>query len=206
MLFRPEAITDELADAIASFNRVDPEHPLRSRNVTVGVSLNHPDELQPEVITALTKFTRRGVAVRGQTALLKGINDNAQVLRRLIDIFLAIGLSPYYLFHCMDVVGTYHMRTSVQRGLDLLAELAEFSGTTAMPYVYVTPVATPRRARRAAAVREHRGKRYIRRARRTAPRASSSSPARRRSAAARGRRGRLHRLPLSQRRRRADGD
>ena len=140
VLFRPETITDDLADTIASFNRVDPENPLRSRNVTVGVSLNHPDELQPEVITALTKFTRRGVAVRGQTALLKGINDDAAVLRHLIDIFLAIGVTPYYLFHCMDVVGTFHMRTSVQRGIDLLAQLAEFSGTYAMPYVYVTPV------------------------------------------------------------------
>ena len=163
VLFRPEAITDDLADAIASFNRVDAEHPLRSRNVTVGVSLNHPDELQPEVITALTKFTRRGVAVRGQTALLKGINDDAQVLRRLIDIFLAIGLTPYYLFHCMDVVGTYHMRTSVQRGLDLLAELAEFSGTYAMPYVYVTPVGKHRVAPGVRLEYEDiGGKRYIR--------------------------------------------
>jgi lysine 2,3-aminomutase len=140
VLFRPEAITDEIATALAAFNRIDPVNPLNSRSVSLGISINHPDELQPEVVEAIGKFLKAGMAVRGQIALLKGINDDAPTIKRLLDMFLAIGMTPYYLFHCMDVVGTYHMRTSVQKGLDILAELAEFSGTYAVPYVYVTPV------------------------------------------------------------------
>lgn len=140
ILFQPERIGEELAERIASYNRVDYANPMRSRNVSIGVSLNHSDELQPEVIAAIHRFTRRGVAVRGQMVLMKGINDTVHDLKNLLDHFLALGITPYYLFHCMDVIGTYHMRTSVQKGLDLLAQLAEFSGTYAVPYVYVTPV------------------------------------------------------------------
>lgn len=140
VLFQPEAITTELAQHLASFNRRDASDPLKSKSVSLGISINHPDELAPEVVTALAKFLDSGLAIRGQIALLKGINDDVAVLRDLLARFIALGIVPYYLLHCMDVVGTYHMRTSVQRGLDILAELAEFSGAYAPHYVYVTPV------------------------------------------------------------------
>ncbi|WP_428241058.1 KamA family radical SAM protein [Gynuella sp.] len=140
ILFQPERITEELAERIASYNHVDYQNPLNSKNISVGVSINHIDELQPEVIAAIHRFTKRGVSVRGQMVLLKGINDTVTDLKNLLDHLLIIGVTPYYLFHCMDVIGTYHMRTSVQKGLDLLAQLTEFSGTYAVPYVYVTPV------------------------------------------------------------------
>ncbi|HEX5752033.1 MAG TPA: radical SAM protein [Archangium sp.] len=164
ILFQPDRITTELAERIASYNRVDPEKPLASKNISIGVSINHADELQPEVIRAVQQFTKRGVTVRGQMVLMKGINDDVATLKNLLDHFLAIGIVPYYLFHCMDVIGTYHMRTSVQRGLDILAQLAEFSGTYAVPYVYVTPVGKHRVAPGMTLdYEEIDGKRYIRR-------------------------------------------
>lgn len=164
ILFQPDRITTELAERISSYNRVDPEKPLASKNISIGVSINHADELQPEVIRAVQQFTKRGVTVRGQMVLMKGINDDVATLKNLLDHFLATGIVPYYLFHCMDVVGTYHMRTSVQRGLDILAQLAEFSGTYSVPYVYVTPVGKHRVAPGMKLdYEEIDGKRYIRR-------------------------------------------
>ena len=140
ILFRPDSITDQLAEQIAQYNRVDPDNPYASQNVSIGVSLNHADELTPEVIRAVRRLTSKGLAVRGQMVLLKGINDNLETLKVLIDRFLLAGIIPYYLLHCMDVVGTYHMRTSVQKGLDILEQLAPFSGTYNPTYVYVTPI------------------------------------------------------------------
>lgn len=163
ILFQPEQVTDDLAAVIASYNRVDPLDLERSQAVSIGLSLNHPDELAPEVVTAVRKFVSRGVTVRGQIVLLKGINDDVATMRRLIDRFLLAGIVPYYLFHCMDVVGTYHLRTSVQKGIDILGAMAEFSGVSNPTYVYVTPVGKHRVAPgQQLDIETIDGKRYIR--------------------------------------------
>jgi len=119
---------------------VNPENISESKNLSVGLSLNHIDELSPEVIRATRRLINRGINIRGQIALLKGVNDSAHDIQRLIEGFLSVGIIPYYLLHCMPVTGTKHFRTSVQKGLDILESLASHSGVTAPLYVYVTPV------------------------------------------------------------------
>ncbi|WP_330925110.1 4Fe-4S cluster-binding domain-containing protein [Candidatus Sororendozoicomonas aggregata] len=140
ILFNPSKVTDSLVSQISEYNYTDPFNLANSKSVSLGVSLNHADELAPEVVQAIQKFVRKGVQVRGQTVLLKNINDTPQSLLSLIDKMMLSGVSPYYLFHNMDVSGNSHMRTSVKKGLDILQDLAEYSGTYNMTYVYVTPV------------------------------------------------------------------
>jgi lysine 2,3-aminomutase len=72
--------------------------------------------------------------------LLKGINDNTKTMRELLELFSRIGIVPYYLFHFMPVVGAKHFRTSVQKGSDILQELALLTGSITPNYVYVTQV------------------------------------------------------------------
>ncbi|SMO78227.1 KamA family radical SAM protein [Melghirimyces algeriensis] len=140
ILFSPETVTEELADMIARYKRIDEGQPHLSKNISIGLSINHVDELTPQVVQAYQRFIRRGVSVRGQVVLLKGVNDNAQAIRELAEAFLSTGIVPYYLFHCMPVVGAKHFRTSVQKGIQIIQDLAAYSGTTAFQYVYVTPV------------------------------------------------------------------
>jgi KamA family protein len=139
ILFQPEAITDELAEMLTRYNTVDLANPRLSKNLSVGLSINHPDELSPEVVGAAQKLIKRGITVRGQMVLMKGINDNTKTMRELLELFSCIGIVPYYLFHCMPVVGAKHFRTSVQKGIDILQELAPLTGSIAPHYVYVTP-------------------------------------------------------------------
>lgn len=137
-LLQPECINEEFAERVASYNHVNYTHPLRSRSVSLDVSLNHASELQPETLRALDRFTRHGINVRGQAVLLKGINDNFHSLKNLIDHFLAIGITPYHLLHCTDAPGSALLRTTVQKGHTLMTQLRECSDTYAMPYGYVT--------------------------------------------------------------------
>ncbi len=179
ILFQPDQVTDELASMVAGYNRVDPFDLGRSQAVSIGLSINHPDELAPEVVAAVRKFTSRGVTVRGQIVLLKGSNDDTGTMRKLIDRFLLASIVPYYLFHCMDVVGTYHLRTSVQKGLDILAAMAEFSGVSSPTYVYVTPVGKHRVAPVSCLIsRRSRASATFARDHRTRPPASTSFPER----------------------------
>jgi lysine 2,3-aminomutase len=140
ILFDPAQVTDALCALLARYNGVTVTDRWSGRSLSVGVSLNHPDELTPEVVAALQRIMRAGIAIRGQTVLLKGINDDPATLGTLLERFVRLSIVPYYLFHCMDVVGTYHLRTSVRKGLDILAALAARSGVYAPTYVYVTPV------------------------------------------------------------------
>jgi KamA family protein len=140
ILFNPDQITDELCALLARYNDVSVTDTWSGRSLSLGVSFNHPDELTRDVVAALQRIMRAGISVRGQIVLLKGINDSTATMRALLDRFVRLSIVPYYLFHCMDVVGTYHMRTSVQKGIDILRELAAFSGVYAPTYVYVTPV------------------------------------------------------------------
>lgn len=140
ILFDPAQVTDALCALLARYDGVTVTDRWRGRSVSVGVSLNHPDELTPEVVAALQRIMRAGISIRGQVVLLKGINDDAETLGTLLNRFVMLSIVPYYLFHCMDVLGTYHFRTSVQKGVDILAALASRSGVYAPTYVYVTPV------------------------------------------------------------------
>jgi lysine 2,3-aminomutase len=163
ILFNPDQITDALCALLARYNGVTVTDRWTGRNLSVGVSLNHPDELTQEVVAALQRIMRAGIAIRGQMVLLKGINDDAATLGSLLDRFVMLSIVPYYLFHCMDVVGTYHFRTSVQKGLDILAALASRSGVYAPTYVYVTPVGKHRVAPGSRLdYRQIDGRRYIR--------------------------------------------
>lgn len=140
ILFAPENITDETAEMLSEFNEINYENPRLSKNLSIGLSLNHPDELTPEVIRAAQKIISRGITIRGQIVLMKDINDDTKTMRELIELFLCNGIVPYYLFHCMAVVGAKHFRTSVQKGIDIIRELSAFSGSIAPHYVYVTPI------------------------------------------------------------------
>jgi lysine 2,3-aminomutase len=140
ILFQPEALTEEVADLLASYNRIDCDRLRESKALSVAFSLNHPEEISPGVARAIRRLVNRGIVVRGQVTLLKGVNDDAEVLLDLYAMFAAVGIVPYYLYHCMPVVGAAHFRTTVQRGLDILNELAPLSGAMAPTYVYVTPV------------------------------------------------------------------
>lgn len=163
VLFNPAQVTDALCALLARYNGVTVTDRWHGRSLSVGVSLNHPDELTSEVVAALQRIMRAGISIRGQIVLLKGVNDDAATLMTLLNRFVMLSIVPYYLFHCMDVLGTYHLRTSVQKGADLLAALAARSGVYAPTYVYVSPVGKHRVG--AGAKLDYRvidGKRYVR--------------------------------------------
>lgn len=136
LLTRPEMFTDELCNNLASYNKPDFEDPSKSKYLAVNVHFNHPDELAPEVLRACHKLTSRGVTLRNQTVLLKGINDNLETIKRLFTLVIRNNMIPYYFNHCMGVEGSDNLRTSVQKGLDIYKHLCTESSTIIPNYVY----------------------------------------------------------------------
>lgn len=136
LLTDPLSITDEVADKLASYIRPNFEQPENSIYLALNVHFNHPDELQSEVLEACRKLTTRGITLRNQTVLLKGINDNFTSMSHLFNLLLRNNIIVYYMNHCMPVEGSDHLRTSVQTGLDIYRRLCTESSCAIPHYVY----------------------------------------------------------------------
>ncbi len=136
LLTMPQIYTEDLCFKLSSYNQINSQNPEKSKYLAINVHFNHPDELVPEVIDACTKLTSRGITLRNQTVLLKGINDNVETMSRLFQLLIRNNIIPYYMNHCMPVEGSDHLRTSVQKGLEIYQHLCTESSTAIPHYVY----------------------------------------------------------------------
>ncbi|MBI5483752.1 MAG: KamA family radical SAM protein [Deltaproteobacteria bacterium] len=122
----PERITPELCDLLKRF------HPLY-----INTHFNHPDEITADSSRACAMLAESGIPLGNQTVLLKGINDDAEVMRTLMTGLLSIRVKPYYL-HQMDLVrGTAHFRTSVEKGLEIIRALRGHVSGLAVPHYVI---------------------------------------------------------------------
>ena len=139
-LTQPENLTDDIANKLSEFIKPNPENPEKSKTLLVVTHINHPDEISPESVKAFNRFTKRGIPLRNQAVLLKGVNDDIKTLRRLFETLLANNVIPYYLFHCMPLEGMKYLRPSVQRGIDIFKELSKLSGLISPHFAIVTQI------------------------------------------------------------------
>jgi lysine 2,3-aminomutase len=75
-----------------------------------------------------------------QTVLLRGINDNVPVMKKLMHELLKIRVRPYYLYQCDPILGSAHFRTPVEKGLEIIRGLRGYTSGYAVPqYVVDAP-------------------------------------------------------------------
>jgi len=126
----PERVTQELVSALKC----------EGKAVFVALHANHPDELTPEARAACARIVDAGVPMLGQTVLLKGVNDDAEVLERLMRAMVETRIKPYYLHHADLAPGTAGFRTTIAEGQALMRALrARASGLCQPHYVLDIP-------------------------------------------------------------------
>ena len=129
---------------IAAPSRVTPAL-LRALNasgkaVYVAVHVNHPRELSKAARRACARFVDAGIPLLSQTVLLRGVNDDADVLGNLLRALVECRIKPYYLHHGDLAPGTAHWRTSIARGQSLMRALrGRYSGLCQPTYVLDIP-------------------------------------------------------------------
>ena len=125
----PMRITDELCSAIAK------HHP-----VWICTHFNHPREVTEDAAAACDKLLRAGMPVLNQTVLLRGVNDDADTLKKLFKSLIAIRVRPYYLFQCDLVQGVEHFRTPLAFGIEIMDRLrGHISGLACPQFVVDAP-------------------------------------------------------------------
>jgi lysine 2,3-aminomutase len=110
------------------------------KTIYVALHANHPRELTADARAACARLIDAGVAMVSQTVLLRGVNDNADVLADLMRAFVEARVKPYYLHHPDLAPGTAHFRLSIPEGQALVAALrGRVSGLCQPAYVLDIP-------------------------------------------------------------------
>jgi len=92
-------------------------------NVVMVIHSNHANELQQEEATKLHHLHEAGITLLNQSVLLKGINDDADILIKLSKRLFQCKTLPYYL-HLLDpVAGAMHFDVDKQFALELKAQM-----------------------------------------------------------------------------------
>jgi EF-P beta-lysylation protein EpmB len=85
---------------------------------------NHPNEINDEVRDVCAQLRDSGVTLLNQTVLLRGVNDDADVLAELSRRLFEAGVLPYYL-HVLDRVrGAAHFDVPEERARLIAGQLA----------------------------------------------------------------------------------
>ncbi len=122
----PQRITRDLTRMLRRY------HPL-----WMSLHFTHPDELTPEVAESTARLADAGIPLGSQTVLLKGINDSVPVMRELMHGLLRLRVRPYYLYQCDPITGSAHFRTSVAKGLEIIAGLRGHTTGYAVPHFVI---------------------------------------------------------------------
>ncbi len=101
--------------------------------VWVVTQVNHPREMTPAFAQAIACFVDQGIPVLNQAVLLRGVNNDVDVLAELFGGLLRARVKPYYLFQGDLAAGTSHFRTTIDEGLDLMDALRDRLSGMAMP-------------------------------------------------------------------------
>jgi lysine 2,3-aminomutase len=125
-IFAPQRITPEFCAMLRK------HHP-----VWMSIHTNHPKEITAEVKVALDRLADAGVPLGNQAVLLRGVNNNVETLKALFHKLLYCRVRPYYLYQCDLILGTAHLRTPIQEGIELIDKLRGHTTGYAVPQFVV---------------------------------------------------------------------
>ncbi|MBI4429054.1 MAG: KamA family radical SAM protein [Ignavibacteriales bacterium] len=122
----PQRITSKLCRMIKKY------HP-----VYVNTHFNHPWECTAEAEKGCAMLADAGCPVGNQAVLMKGVNDDPDVMLELHRKLLKMRVRPYYIYQADLTKGTNHFRTPVRVGLEIMDKLRGHTSGLAVPYYVI---------------------------------------------------------------------
>lgn len=122
----PQRITPKLVEMIKKY------HP-----IYINTHFNHPWEITEESTKACSMLADAGCPVSNQSVLMKGVNDDPEVMKELFIKLLKIRVRPYYLYMADETKGANHFRTSLDKGLEIMYALRGNTSGLAIPHFVI---------------------------------------------------------------------
>ena len=89
------------------------------KKIYVMAHFNHPRELTDKAVEGLNALMNAGVTLVNQTPLVKGVNDDPDVLADLFSKLSFIGVPPYYVFLCRPTLGNETYSVPIEKGYEI---------------------------------------------------------------------------------------
>ncbi len=118
----PSRVDKELSEILASY-----------AGLWIMTHFNNPKEITNKSLNACNLLIKQGIPILNQTVLLKGVNDNKDILESLFRKLIKNRIKPHYLFHVDPVKSVTHFTTGIQCGLDILCEFRKSLSSIAVP-------------------------------------------------------------------------
>jgi L-lysine 2,3-aminomutase len=115
--FDPWRILGDIALQTAFFEYSTPQ-----KRIYLIAHFDHPRELTEAAVEGIDCFIRNGVICVNQCPLIKGVNDDAQVLSTLYRRLSHVGCPPYYLFQGRPTAGNDPYKIPIVRGWEVFSE------------------------------------------------------------------------------------
>ena len=126
----PEAVDEDLVAALKE----------SGKTTYLALHSNHAREMTPVAGTACARLVDAGVVLVSQTVLLRGVNDDPDILAELMRAFIENRIKPYYIHHPDLAPGTRHFRLPIAEGQRIVAALrGRISGLCQPTYVLDIP-------------------------------------------------------------------
>lgn len=128
-VFLPQRITPELCELLKRYGPI-----------WMSIHVNHPKEATAELRDACERLSLAGVPLGNQSVLLRGVNDDADVMKALVHRLLRMRVRPYYLYQMDLITGGAHFKADVRKGIEIIEALRGHTTGYAVPqYVIDAP-------------------------------------------------------------------
>ena len=89
----------------------------------------HPRELTDAAVNAVSLLQNSGAKIANQMPLIRGVNDDPEVLAELLVELSFIGAVPYYIFQCRPALGNRAYTVPIEQGYKIIEQAkAKVSG------------------------------------------------------------------------------
>ena len=109
----PSLVTAELVETMRACGKT----------LYVVLHANHPREFTQAARAACSRLVDAGIPMLSQSVLLRGVNDDVEILAQLMRSFVEMRIKPYYLHHPDLARGTAHFRLSIAEGRRIVEAL-----------------------------------------------------------------------------------
>ncbi len=130
--FNPMRITED--DALLRTLR---KYSTPEKRIYIMTHFDHPKELTEEAINAIQALNDAGVTLCNQCPILKGVNDDSNILAELYNELAVNGCTPYYAFQCRPTAGNKPYAVPITRAYFLFEESKKYASGTAIRAKYV---------------------------------------------------------------------
>ncbi|MGC6581829.1 MAG: KamA family radical SAM protein [Akkermansiaceae bacterium] len=95
----------------------------RMKEVCIHTHFSTENEMSAWTLLAMEELVNRGIKVRNQSVLIRGVNNEFEVMYRTIKKLAYLNIQPYYIYTHDMVPGCEHLRTTLGQAEELSKKL-----------------------------------------------------------------------------------